>query len=81
MGIARANGWVQPTVYQGRYNALDRAIEPEYVFEHPNASCPHFIAWQTHSLLAEVRHHILRLQPTGVRTIPVTLIRSRVCFR
>ncbi|KIM81787.1 hypothetical protein PILCRDRAFT_8458 [Piloderma croceum F 1598] len=31
VGIARANGWIQPTVYQGRYNALDRAIEPELI--------------------------------------------------
>jgi aflatoxin B1 aldehyde reductase len=31
--IARANGWVQPTVYQGRYNALERTIEAEYAFE------------------------------------------------
>jgi len=27
--ICRANGWVQPTVYQGVYNAVHRAVEPE----------------------------------------------------
>jgi aflatoxin B1 aldehyde reductase len=27
--IARKNGWVQPTVYQGIYNAVARTIEPE----------------------------------------------------
>lgn len=31
VGIAKANGWVLPTVYQGAYNALDRAIETELV--------------------------------------------------
>jgi aryl-alcohol dehydrogenase-like predicted oxidoreductase len=34
VSIAKANGWIQPTVYQGRYNALERTIEAEYVFEH-----------------------------------------------
>jgi aflatoxin B1 aldehyde reductase len=27
--IARANGWVEPTVYQGLYNAVERTVEPE----------------------------------------------------
>ena len=29
VGICRANGWVQPTVYQGIYNAVQRKVEPE----------------------------------------------------
>ncbi|KZP20997.1 Aldo/keto reductase [Athelia psychrophila] len=31
VGIARAKGWIQPTVYQGLYNAVERAIEPELI--------------------------------------------------
>ncbi|KZP14581.1 Aldo/keto reductase [Athelia psychrophila] len=27
--IARHNGWIQPTVYQGRYNAIERIVETE----------------------------------------------------
>ncbi|KAB5596456.1 hypothetical protein CTheo_93 [Ceratobasidium theobromae] len=27
--ICRTNGWIQPTVYQGIYNAVHRAVEPE----------------------------------------------------
>lgn len=27
--LCRANGWVQPTVYQGVYNAIQRTVEPE----------------------------------------------------
>ncbi|TDL17032.1 Aldo/keto reductase [Rickenella mellea] len=27
--LCRANGWIQPTVYQGLYNAIHRAVEPE----------------------------------------------------
>lgn len=27
--ICRANGWIQPTAYQGIYNAIHRAVEPE----------------------------------------------------
>ncbi|KAG8764288.1 hypothetical protein FRC11_005092 [Ceratobasidium sp. 423] len=27
--LCRANGWIQPTIYQGIYNAVHRAIEPE----------------------------------------------------
>lgn len=27
--ICRANGWIQPTAYQGVYNAIQRAVEPE----------------------------------------------------
>jgi aryl-alcohol dehydrogenase-like predicted oxidoreductase len=27
--IARQNGWIQPTAYQGIYNAIHRAVEPE----------------------------------------------------
>lgn len=27
--ICRRNGWVSPTAYQGRYNAIARAVEPE----------------------------------------------------
>lgn len=27
--LCRANGWVQPSAYQGVYNALHRAVEPE----------------------------------------------------
>ncbi|KJA27233.1 hypothetical protein HYPSUDRAFT_35851 [Hypholoma sublateritium FD-334 SS-4] len=29
VGICRANGYVQPTAYQGIYNAVHRAVEPE----------------------------------------------------
>ncbi|KAG8747654.1 hypothetical protein FRC10_000197 [Ceratobasidium sp. 414] len=29
VGLCRANGWIQPTVYQGIYNAVHRAVEPE----------------------------------------------------
>ncbi|KAG2139318.1 NADP-dependent oxidoreductase domain-containing protein [Suillus clintonianus] len=29
VGIAKANGWVRPTVYQGVYNALERRVETE----------------------------------------------------
>ncbi|KAI0351263.1 Aldo/keto reductase [Trametes cingulata] len=29
VGICKANGWVQPTVYQGIYNAVHRKVEPE----------------------------------------------------
>ncbi|TBU24880.1 Aldo/keto reductase [Dichomitus squalens] len=29
VGIARANGWIQPSVYQGIYNAIHRKVEPE----------------------------------------------------
>ncbi|KZS98928.1 Aldo/keto reductase [Sistotremastrum niveocremeum HHB9708] len=29
VSICRANGWIQPTVYQGIYNAVHRVIEPE----------------------------------------------------
>lgn len=27
--LCRANGWIQPTAYQGVYNAIHRAVEPE----------------------------------------------------
>ncbi|KAF8573618.1 Aldo/keto reductase [Ramaria rubella] len=27
--LCRVNGWIQPTVYQGLYNAIRRAVEPE----------------------------------------------------
>ncbi|CAE6457409.1 unnamed protein product [Rhizoctonia solani] len=27
--LCRVNGWIQPTVYQGIYNAVHRAVEPE----------------------------------------------------
>ncbi|KAI0790223.1 Aldo/keto reductase [Irpex lacteus] len=27
--LCRANGWIQPTVYQGIYNAVHRVVEPE----------------------------------------------------
>ncbi|CCA69499.1 related to potassium channel beta subunit protein [Serendipita indica DSM 11827] len=27
--LCRINGWIQPTVYQGIYNAIHRAVEPE----------------------------------------------------
>jgi len=27
--LCRHNGWIQPTVYQGLYNAIHRAVEPE----------------------------------------------------
>jgi aryl-alcohol dehydrogenase-like predicted oxidoreductase len=27
--IARQNGWIQPTAYQGIYNPLHRSVEPE----------------------------------------------------
>ena len=29
VGICRSNGWVQPTAYQGLYNAIQRKVEPE----------------------------------------------------
>ena len=29
VGICRANGYVQPMAYQGIYNAVHRAVEPE----------------------------------------------------
>ncbi|KAG5639627.1 hypothetical protein H0H81_010829 [Sphagnurus paluster] len=29
VGICKANGYIQPTVYQGIYNAIHRAVEPE----------------------------------------------------
>ncbi|KAF8163003.1 Aldo/keto reductase [Crassisporium funariophilum] len=29
VGICRANGYIQPTAYQGIYNAIHRAVEPE----------------------------------------------------
>ena len=29
VGICKANGYVQPTVYQGIYNAMHRKVEPE----------------------------------------------------
>ncbi|KAF8892596.1 Aldo/keto reductase [Infundibulicybe gibba] len=29
VGICRANGYIQPTVYQGLYNAIHRGVEPE----------------------------------------------------
>lgn len=29
VGICKANGYIQPTVYQGLYNAIHRAVEPE----------------------------------------------------
>lgn len=29
VGICKANGWIQPTVYQGIYNAIHRRVEPE----------------------------------------------------
>ena len=29
VGICRANGYVQPSVYQGIYNAIQRKVEPE----------------------------------------------------
>ncbi|KZP20958.1 Aldo/keto reductase [Athelia psychrophila] len=31
VSIARAKGWIQPTVYQGLYNAVERGIEPELI--------------------------------------------------
>ena len=27
--LCRANGWIQPTAYQGIYNAIHRKVEPE----------------------------------------------------
>jgi len=29
VGICKANGYIQPTIYQGIYNAVHRAVEPE----------------------------------------------------
>nr|GAT45964.1 predicted protein [Mycena chlorophos] len=29
VGICKAHGWIQPTIYQGLYNAIHRAVEPE----------------------------------------------------
>jgi hypothetical protein len=29
VGICKANGYIQPTAYQGIYNAVHRAVEPE----------------------------------------------------
>ncbi|KAH7926385.1 Aldo/keto reductase [Leucogyrophana mollusca] len=31
VGICKANGWVQPKIYQAMYNAITREIEPELV--------------------------------------------------
>ncbi|KZP20955.1 Aldo/keto reductase, partial [Athelia psychrophila] len=31
VAIAQKNGWIQPTVYQGRYNAVERGIEAELI--------------------------------------------------
>jgi len=31
VAIAKHNGWIQPTVYQGRYNAIERSIETELI--------------------------------------------------
>ncbi|KAI0074930.1 Aldo/keto reductase [Panus rudis PR-1116 ss-1] len=31
VGICKANGWIQPTVYQGIYNAIHRHVEPELI--------------------------------------------------
>ncbi|KAF7338454.1 Aldo-ket-red domain-containing protein [Mycena venus] len=31
VGICKANGYIQPTAYQGIYNAIHRAIEPELI--------------------------------------------------
>jgi aflatoxin B1 aldehyde reductase len=31
VGIAKANGWIQPTVYQGLYNVVERSVEAEWV--------------------------------------------------
>ncbi|KAK7677164.1 hypothetical protein QCA50_019873 [Cerrena zonata] len=31
VGLCRANGWVQPTAYQGLYNAIHRNVEPELI--------------------------------------------------
>ncbi|TFK54931.1 Aldo/keto reductase [Heliocybe sulcata] len=31
VGICKANGWVQPKIYQAMYNAITRAMEPELV--------------------------------------------------
>lgn len=27
--LCEANGWIKPTLYQGIYNAIHRAVEPE----------------------------------------------------
>lgn len=29
VGICKANGYIQPTIYQGIYNAMHRKVEPE----------------------------------------------------
>ena len=29
VGICKANGYIQPSVYQGIYNAIQRKVEPE----------------------------------------------------
>jgi aflatoxin B1 aldehyde reductase len=29
--LCETNGWIKPSVYQGTYNALHRAIEPELI--------------------------------------------------
>ena len=31
MTIAKSNGWITPTVYEGLYNALERNVEAESV--------------------------------------------------
>jgi aryl-alcohol dehydrogenase-like predicted oxidoreductase len=31
VGIAKTNGWIQPTVYQGKYNVVERSVEAEWV--------------------------------------------------
>jgi len=29
VGIAKAKGWIQPTIYQGKYNVVERSVEAE----------------------------------------------------
>ena len=30
VSIAKAKGWIQPTVYQGKYNVIERSVEEEW---------------------------------------------------
>lgn len=67
VSIARRNGWVQPTVYQGVYNTVSRTIEPEYALSASGMGCVLIIVHEAHPLLEEIRYPLLRLQPFSVR--------------
>ena len=54
VGICRANGYLQPSAYQGIYNAIHRGAEPELFpclrkfgiafYEFNPRTCPPFLA-------------------------------------